>query len=375
MLKQSRLAACAVAAALSACGEFGGSFAQSPFALTPVAELNEPWAMAFLPDGRLLVTEKRGALKLVDVAGGAQSDVAGVPAVEYGGQGGLGDVVLHPNYATNGLVYLSYAESGERGTAGAAVARAKLVLGSRGGALEELAVIWRQQPKVDGRGHYGHRIAFGPDGFLYVSSGERQKFDPAQDMNGNLGKIVRLNDDGTVPRDNPFAERGGVTAQIWSLGHRNPLGLAFDASGQLWNVEMGPQGGDELNRVERGANYGYPLVSNGDHYGGRPIPDHDTRPDLAAPAVFWNPVISPSSLMFVSGGQFPDWQGDALIGGLSSTSIVRIEFLPGGAAREAARYRMPARMRALEQGPDGALWALEDGRGGRLLKLTPAPSR
>jgi glucose/arabinose dehydrogenase len=241
-----------------------------------------------------------------------------------------------------------------------------------GGVLENLAVIWRQAPKVDGRGHYGHRIAFGPDGFLYISSGERQKFTPAQDLQQNLGKIVRLNDDGSVPADNPFADRGGVAAQIWSLGHRNPLGLAFDAQGQLWNVEMGPQGGDELNRVRRGANYGYPIVSNGSHYGGADIPDHDTRPDFAAPAVWWSPVISPSSLTFYDGSEFPDWQGDALIGGLSSTSIVRIEFAADGGAREAARYRMPQRVRAVEQGPDGALWVLEDGRGGRLLRLAKA---
>jgi glucose/arabinose dehydrogenase len=379
MLKHLKLMACAGAAILAACGDFGhGSFAQSPFTLTPVAEFNEPWAMAFLPDGRLLVTEKRGALKLHSFETQRTGDVTGVPAVEYAGQGGFGDVALHPNFAANGLVYLSYAEAGERDRAGAAVARARLALNaSGGGALENLAVIWRQTPKVDGRGHYGHRIAFGPDGFLYISSGERQKFTPAQDLEQNLGKIVRLNDDGSVPADNPFAQRGGVAAQIWSLGHRNPLGLAFDAQGRLWSVEMGPMGGDELNLVQRGANYGYPTVSNGDHYGGANIPDHDTRPDLAAPAAFWNPVISPSSLLFYAGSEFPDWQGDALIGGLSSTSIVRIEFGAGGTAREAARYRMPARMRALEQGPDGAIWALEDGRGGRLLRLTAGapPSR
>jgi len=361
----------ALAFAVAACSD-DASYAQPPFVTTPVAEFNEPWAMAFLPDGRLLVTEKRGALKLYSIERDAAGDVTGVPEVVYGGQGGFGDVALHPGFAANGLVYLSYAEAGERGTAGAAVARARLVPNDAGGgALENLEVVWRQEPKVDGRGHYGHRIAFGPDGFLYISSGERQKFTPAQDMAGNLGKIVRLNDDGSVPADNPFAERGGTTAQVWSLGHRNPLGLAFDAQGRLWNVEMGPQGGDELNLVRRGANYGYPLVSNGSHYGGGDIPDHDTRPDLAAPAVYWNPVISPSSLLFVAGGDFPDWQGDALIGGLSSTSIVRIEFSADGSAREAARYRMPARIRAVEQGPDGTLWALEDGRRGRLLKLTP----
>src|SRR5688572_1130049 len=366
----------AAAAALVACSDLDNSViaqnASSVFTISPVATFREPWAMAFLPGDRLLVTEKRGALKLHSLATGQTIDVSGVPAVEYAGQGGFGDVVLHPNFARHGLVYLSYAERGERSAAGAAVARAKLVVGDGRASLDGLDVIWRQTPKVDGRGHYGHRIAFGPDGFLYISSGERQKFNPAQDMQQNLGKIVRLNDDGSVPADNPFAQRGGVTAQVWSLGHRNPLGLAFDAQGQLWNVEMGPMGGDELNLVRRGANYGYPLVSNGNHYGGANIPDHDTRPDLAAPAAFWNPVISPSSLLFYSGSEFPDWQGDALIGGLSSTSIVRIEFGAGGTAREAARYRMPERMRALEQGPDGAIWALEDGRGGRLLRLTAA---
>jgi glucose/arabinose dehydrogenase len=362
----------AAAAALVACGDLDNSLtaqdASSVFTVSAVTTFREPWAMAFLPDDRLLVTEKRGALKLHSLATGQSVDVGGVPAVEYGGQGGLGDVVLHPGFAANGLVYLSYAERGERGAAGAAVARARLVVDDGRASLDGLDVIWRQTPKVDGRGHYGHRIAFGPDGFLYISSGERQKFMPAQDMQQNLGKIVRLNDDGSVPADNPFAERGGVTAQIWSLGHRNPLGLAFDAQGQLWNVEMGPQGGDELNRVERGANYGYPLVSNGSHYGGRDIPDHDTRPDLAAPAVWWNPVISPSSLMFYSGNEFPQWRGNAFIGGLSSQSLVRIEFGAGGSAREAQRVRMGERIRAVEQGPDGAIWVLEDG--GRLLKLT-----
>jgi len=368
MRKHWKLAAAAMA--LVACSDVDNSVkAQNAFTISPVATFREPWAMAFLPDGRLLITERRGALKLHSLESGQSVDVNGVPAVEYAGQGGLGDVVLHPDFASNGLVYLSYAESGEGSAAGAAVARAKLVQNDGRASLDALSVIWRQTPKVSGRGHYGHRIAFGPDGFLYISSGERQKFTPAQDMQQNLGKIVRLNDDGSVPADNPFAERGGVTAQIWSLGHRNPLGLAFDAQGQLWNVEMGPMGGDELNRVRRGANYGYPLVSNGSHYGGADIPDHDTRPDLAAPAVWWNPVISPSSLLSYSGDVFPQWRGNAFIGGLSSQSLVRIEFAADGSAREAQRFRMGERIRAVEQGPDGALWLLEDR--GRLLRLTP----
>jgi glucose/arabinose dehydrogenase len=347
-----------------------------PFAVTELADFEVPWAMAFLPDGRLLVTEQKGALQLY-TPGGAKVAIRGVPAVSYGGQGGLSDVVLHPDFASNGLVYLSYAEAGEGELRGAAVARAKLALSGTGGELQNLQVIWRQTPKVDGGGHYSHRIAFG-GGYLWISSGDRQKFDPAQDMNANLGKVVRLNEDGSVPRDNPFADRGGVAAQIWSMGHRNLLGLAFDAEGKLWEVEMGPMGGDELNLVKRGANYGYPIVSNGDHYDGKVIPDHSTRPEFAAPAVFWNPVISPSSLMFYDGSVFPQWRGDAFIGGLSSQSIVRIEF-DGEQAREAERYAMGMRVRAIEQGPDGALWILEDereGRGGqgRMFKLTPLAS-
>jgi glucose/arabinose dehydrogenase len=353
------------------------AFAQdASFTITEIAKLDEPWAMAFLADGRALVTERRGALKVVALDGsGKTADVTGAPAVSYGGQGGLGDVVLHPKFADNGLVYLSYAESGSRGSlSGAAVARAKLTLDTAGGGkLENLAVIWRQVPKVSGQGHFGHRIAFAPDGHLFVSSGERQKFDPAQDMAANLGKILRLNDDGSVPADNPFVDRAageaGVTAEIWSLGHRNPLGLAFDSQGRLWNVEMGPRGGDELNHVERGANYGWPIVSNGDHYDGRNIPDHPTRREFHAPAAFWNPVISPSSLLFYGGSVFPQWQGDAFISGLSSQSLVRIEF-DGTAAREAQRFAMRARIRQVKQGPDGALWVLEDGRGGRVLRLT-----
>ena len=343
-----------------------------PFVSTEVAKFDEPWAMTFLPDGRLLVTEKEGKLKVFDVASKRTGDVSGVPAVDYGGQGGLGDIVLHPKFAENGLVYLSYAEKGDGDTRGGAVARAKLALdGNGGGALSDLKVVWRQVPKVSGRGHYGHRIAFDKDGMLWISSSERQKFDPAQDMKSNLGKIVRLNDDGSVPADNPFADQGGVTAQIWSLGHRNALGLAFDAQGRLWEHEMGPQGGDELNLIERGSNYGYPIVSNGDHYDGRDIPDHDTRPEFNAPEAFWNPVISPAGLIVYSGKQFPDWQGDAFIGGLSSQSLIRIEF-DGVKAREAARYDMGHRIREVEQGPDGEIWLLEDGGGARLLKLSPA---
>ncbi len=347
---------------------------QQAFTVTEVARFKAPWAMTFLPDGRLLVTEMAGALRLFDPTSGATGDVEGVPAVAHGGQGGLGDVVLHPRFADNGLVYLSYSEPGDAGTAGAAVARARLVTQGDGGRLEQLQVIWRQQPKVSGQGHFGQRIAFDADGKLWITSSERQKFDPAQDMGGNLGKIMRLEDDGSVPAGNPFADQGGTAAQVWSLGHRNMLGLAFDGQGRLWVHEMGPKGGDELNLVERGANYGYPLVSNGDHYDGRPIPDHDTRPEFRAPAVTWNPVISPAGFVIYDGARFPAWRGSGLIGGLSSKALVRVAF-DGTAAREAERFDMGRRIREVEQGPDGAVWLLEDGmRDGKgwLLRLDPA---
>jgi aldose sugar dehydrogenase len=342
----------------------------APFDAVELTRFNEPWAMTFLPDGRLLVTEKQGVLKLHTLGAGTIT-VSGAPRVAYGGQGGFGDVVLHPGFADNGLIYLSYVEAGEGDTFGAAVARARLEFDASGAAaLTGLAVIWRQVPKVSGRGHFGHRIAFAPDGHLFISSGERQHFDPAQDMGTNLGKIVRINDDGTVPTDNPFASQGGVAAQVWTLGHRNPLGLTFDGTGQLWNIEMGPMGGDELNKVERGANYGYPIVSNGDHYDGRDIPDHYTHPEFHAPAISWTPVISPGDVIFYSGDQFPTWKGNALAAGLSSKALIRIE-INGDSAREVARYDMGQRIREVEQGPDGALYLLEDGGNARLLKLTP----
>lgn len=343
---------------------------KTSFSSRKVTQFNEPWAMTFLPDGRLLVTEKKGQLKLYDTKTGKTGSITGVPQVAYGGQGGLGDIVLHPDFAKNGLVYLSYAESGTGGK-GAVIARGKLTLNNTGGGqLSQLQVIWRQVPKVSGDGHFGHRIAFDQSGLLWISSGERQKFDPAQDMTSNLGKIIRLKDDGSIPADNPFASQGGVAAQIWSLGHRNPLGLAFNAKGELWEIEMGPKGGDELNIIEKARNYGYPLVSNGDHYDGTPIPDHDTRPEFKAPAVSWSPVISPSSLMFYSGNQFPAWKNSAFVGGLSSEALIRIEF-NGNTAREAERFEMGARIREVEQGPDGSIWLLEDGPNASLLQLQP----
>jgi glucose/arabinose dehydrogenase len=336
--------------------------------------------MTFLPgSGRALtnqalVTEKAGKLWLIDVATGQRQEVAGVPTdIRVEGQGGLGDVVAAPDFASTQRIYLSYVEpQGELG--GAVVGTGRLVLGQGAPRIEGFQAIWRQQPKVAGGGHFSHRIAFGPDGKLYISSGERQKFDPAQDPNGNLGRIVRLNADGSVPADNPWASRGGVGAQAWTMGNRNVLGLAFGPDGRLWGAEMGPKGGDELNQLERGSNYGYPIVSDGDHYDGRAIPDHRTRPEFNAPEVVWTPVISPSSMIFYSGDDFPAWRGNALIGGLSSQGLVRVA-IDGAGAREAERIPMDARIREVEQGPDGGLYVLEDerdGSQGRLLRVTPA---
>lgn len=346
-----------------------------PFDVTPVADFEQPWALTFLPGGELLVTEMRGALSVY--SDGETHEITGVPEVEFGGQGGFGDVVLHPDFAENDVVYLSYAEPGDGATSGAAVARATLERDEEGGGrLADLEVIWRQVPKVSGNGHYGHRLAFGPDGYLWISSGDRQKMDPAQDMQSNLGKIVRLNEDGSVPEDNPFAERGGVTAEIWSLGHRNPLGIVFDAEGRLWEHEMGPRDGDELNLIERGANYGWPLVSNGRHYSGERIPDHGERAEFTAPVTSWTPVISPAGFIIYRGEEFPDWQGSGFIGGLSSQALIRIAF-DGTTAEEAERFDLGARIRAVAEGPEGTLWLLKDGRRGgpgRLLRLTARSS-
>jgi len=353
-----------------------------PFDVSTVASFDEPWSMAFLPDGRILVAEKKGKLAIIGQDGQSFRSVGGLPNVDYGGQGGLGDVVLHPDFEANGLLYLSYVEGAPGGTRGAAVARGVLTLAERGGTLSDVEVIWRQYPKLVGYGHYGHRIAFDDDGYLWVSSGDRQKFTPSQDMQSNVGKLVRLHDDGSIPTDNPFVDYfsedplvddEGVYPEIWSLGHRNPLGMTFDLDGQLWVAEMGPAGGDELNRIVRGGNYGYPTVSNGDHYDGRDMPDHDTNPDFDEPVIWWTPTISPGNMMAYSDDAFPDWQGNLIIAGLSSRAIIRIE-IDGDDATEVERFAMGAPIRSVVQGPDGDLWVLEDesreGQG-RLLRLTP----
>ena len=364
----------------AACGRSDSAGAQAtsasrPFAVAEVASFSTPWAMDFLPGSGValtkmaLLTEREGKLWLVDTQTGAKQEVAGVPKVKVAGQGGLGDVVVHPGFAGNQRIYLSFVEAGDGGTSGAALGYGRLVLGQGQPRIEGFRVIWRQQPKVDGDGHFSHRIAFGPDGLLYLTSGERQKFDPAQDMGGNLGKVLRLTEEGTPAPGNPWASRGGVAAQFWSIGHRNLLGIAFAPDGRLWETEMGPKGGDEVNLILPGRNYGWPKASNGSHYSGQDIPDHKPGDGFEAPKVWWNPSISPGGLLIYTGDKFPDWKGDALIPALSGEALIRVD-IDGEKATKTDRWDMGERIRAVDQGPDGSVYLIEDE--GRLLRLDPA---
>ncbi|MGQ0476202.1 PQQ-dependent sugar dehydrogenase [Acinetobacter variabilis] len=352
-----------------AAGQSAAKTTQQAYKVEEFTQLNEPWALTELPDQRLLITERSGKLKLFNPANRSTQTVQGIPQVAYGGQGGLGDIALHPDFVKNQWVYLSYAEQGQGGY-GAVVVRGKLDLTKSTPQLTQIKKIWTQVPKFSsGQGHYGHRIIFGSDNKLWISSGERQQFNPAQDMNSNAGKIIRLNDDGSIPSDNPFMSQGEIAKQVWSLGHRNPLGLAFDPQGQLWVIEMGPKGGDELNKVIKSKNYGYPIVSNGDHYDGKPIPDHSTRPEFEAPALDWTPVISPSDLLFYTGNSFPQWKNKAIATGLSSQAMIVIDTIQSP-VKEIQRLDMKERIRGAIQAKDGSLWVIEDGPKAKLLKMT-----
>jgi aldose sugar dehydrogenase len=336
---------------------------------TVVGGLSHPWAVAFLPDGSMLVTEREGRLRRVGRDGQLSPPLAGVPAVFARGQGGLLDVALEPAFADSRMVYLSYAEPGEGG-AGTAVARGQLNAAQT--ALENVQVIFRQQPKVSGGQHFGSRLVFARDGTLFVTMGERFKFEPAQDLSSHLGKIVRINRDGSVPRDNPFVGRNDVRPEIWSFGHRNSQGAAINPrTGILWEIEHGPRGGDELNIPEAGKNYGWPLVSWGVHYSGQAIPKPPTRPDLAQSIYQWTPVISPSGMAFYTADVFPAWRGNLLLGGLSSEAVTRLT-LDGDRVTAEERIPIGARVRDVRQGPDGAVYVLTDESDSALLRLTPA---
>lgn len=339
------------------------------FRRTVVARFDEPWALAFLPGTPYLaVTQRGGALKLRNQSTGRVITVSGTPRVVHAGQGGLGDLIPAAGYngSSRRDVYLSWAEAGSGGS-GAVVGRATLVISGNSARLSGLRVIWRQAPKTSGSGHFSHRLAISPDRkHLFVTSGDRQKMTPAQDLSVTLGKVVRLTLDGKPAPGNPFAGRPGAANQIWSYGHRNPLGLAFDGAGRLWSSEMGPRGGDELNVIQRGGNYGWPRASNGTHYDGRDIPDHRSGDGFVAPRTSWNPSISPGSLMIYSGRMFPSWRGDAFIGALSGEALIRVD-LNGTTARKAQRWNLGQRIREVEQAPDGSIWLAQDD--GALVRL------
>ncbi|MFT3977127.1 MAG: PQQ-dependent sugar dehydrogenase [Sphingomonas bacterium] len=402
---RASLLALAVLAGAPACAQINAGAqkaeASLPFTVTQVASFNTPWRMAFLPDGRMLVTEKPGGLWLVTQKG-AKTRVSGTPPVLFKGQGGMLGVYAAPTFAKDHGIYLTYAEPGEDGSS-LALAHARLVVGQGKARLDNLRVIWRELPKGNG-GQFGATIAFSPDGkYLFLTVGDRQRMTPAQNPDTTLGKILRLTLDGKPAPGNPGAGRAGAKtldlidppkdteaaktapvvrtytvpgvnlapAEIWTSGHRTPYGLAFAPDGRLWEVEHGPRGGDELNLIEPGKNYGWPLVSYAVNYDGVPIPSPDTRPDLQKPVIYWTPVIAPGNLMFYHGSLFRGWKGSAFISGLGSRTLNRITFDAAGGAKPAERWDMGFRVRDVEEGPDGALWALEDADPGKLVRLTP----
>jgi glucose/arabinose dehydrogenase len=336
--------------------------------------LEHPWALVFLPDGRMLVTERPGRVRLVERDGRLSEPLAGVPRVQARGQGGLLDAALDPNFVDNRLVYLAYAEPGEDRTAGTAVARGRL----GEGRLEDIQVVYRQQPKVEGANHFGSRLVFARDGTLFITQGDRFTYrDGAQDLSVGFGKIVRINSDGSVPRDNPFVDRAGARPEIWSYGHRNIQSAALHPqTGQLWTVEHGARGGDELNRPEAGKNYGWPVITYGVDYSGARIGEGTAKPGMEQPLYYWDPVIAPSGMVFYTGAAFPDWQGSILIGSLQPGLLVRLTLEDGRVTGE-ERYlsELGERIRDVRQGPDGLVYLLTDSRDGRILQLLPVASR
>ncbi|MHA6280254.1 PQQ-dependent sugar dehydrogenase [Salinimicrobium sp. CAU 1759] len=329
--------------------------------------LDHPWGMAFLPDGRLLVTERAGTLRILDKNNNLSAPLSGTPEVLAQGQGGMLDVVLHPNFDQNKLVYLSFAEPGPNGTATTALGRGKL----EGNSLHGFETIFRMEPKVEGPNHFGGRIIFTPENDIFLTLAERFKFEPAQDLSSHLGTVVRLNEDGTASEENPSFDAENALAEIWSYGHRNIESAALHPeTGDLWVAEMGPMGGDELQIASAGKNYGWPVVSWGDNYDGSEIPDPTTHPKFADAVIHWTPTISPSGMIFYDGNVFPEWKNSMMIGGLTSTGIVRVN-VDGEQAREVERIPLSVRVRDVEQGPDGTIWVLTDEDNGKILQLKP----
>ncbi len=374
----------------------------NPFKVEQVSTLSWPWRIAFLPDGRMLITQKSGGLELVTTTGD-KTDVTGAPEVLYKGQGGFLGVYLSPNYPTDHTVYMTYSEPQAAGGSSLALARATLQLGNGSASLQNLKVIWHDAEGGQG-GQFGAAVAFSPDKkYLYLTSGDRQRFTPAQDPNQPLGKVLRLTLDGKPAPGNPMAGKKGAQtvdvidppsdteaaktakavrtytfpgdnltpSETWSTGHRTPYGLAFSQDGRLWEVEHGPKGGDELNLIEKGKNYGWPLASYSMNYNGVPIASPDTRPDLTKPVIYWNPVIAPGNLRFYKGGTFPGWNGDGIVSGLATKSLTLLKLDGKGGATAVTRYDVGHRVRDIEEAPDGTLWMVEDDKSGGLFHVTP----
>lgn len=377
----------ALIACIAACGpRVDPAQAQAPRSPTPpsvddvvrtetiVRGLEHPWALAFMPDGRILITERPGRLRVVDKDGKLSEPIAGVPRVFARGQGGLLDVAIDPNFADNRRVYLSYAEPGDDGKAGTAVARGKLV----NNRLEDVQVIFRQQPKVEGPNHFGSRLVFARDGTLFVTMGDRYSYrDKAQDLSLGFGKIMHINADGSVPRDNPFVGRQGALPEIWSYGHRNVQAAALHPqTGQLWTVEHGARGGDELNNPQAGKNYGWPVITYGIDYSGLRIGEGTAKPGMEQPVYYWDPVIAPSGMTFYTGNAYPNWNGSVFVGSLTPGLLVRLVLKDNKVERE-ERYLgdLKVRIRDVQQGPDGLLYLVTDSSDGQLLRVIATQRR
>lgn len=391
MRRTTRLKAMALLGAATAAGAVGVAYAASQARTTPVIQsekqaftvatvaegLERPWGVAFLPDKRMLVTEKAGRLRLVQADGRVSAPVTGLPKVDARGQGGLFDVAVAPDFATSRMVYFTFAEAGEGGVNGTALGRGRLA--ENAGRLDDVAVIWRQAPKYASTKHFGSRIAFAPDGTMFVTTGERS--DPAfrvkaQALDETLGKVVRLTLDGKPAPGNPFERRADARPEIWSYGHRNVQGAAINpADGALWTVEHGPKGGDELNRPEAGKNYGWPIITYGTEYNGADIGPTE-KEGMEQPVHHWTPSIGASGLAFYTGDAYPDWKGSLFVGGLAIPMLDRLELVDGKVTKEERLLEdMGERIRDVRQGPDGLIYLLTDSEDGRLLKLVPAKAQ